>query len=142
MSSFEIKNDEQKIYIGIFVAVLILLLGYWYMNKTSETFASQPAVVLFTRSTEKSSNCSGDGRSDACASYIFSRLRRWYGSIQLYQISDIDQNADIPVGMIQQTPTIAYLPEGPGNFNLVRIYTGPITTDALEKWVKSLPAAQ
>ncbi len=136
------ENNKRNTHILIAI-IIILVIIYLYKNKsTSEGLASQPAVILFTRSTSFNSlACAvGNGDNDACASYVFARLPRWYGPIQLYQISDVEMNQDIPVGMLQKFPTIAYLPEGPGNFNLVRVYDGPMTTMAIDAWIKTLPA--
>lgn len=145
MSESVLQNPTSlSIIVAIIVVIIIFIVYKNGLLSKSEGFASQPAVVLFTKSTQNNHlACGGPdaGQNDACATYQFGRLSRWYGSINVYQVSDAELNQDIPVGMIKRYPTIAYLPEGPGNFNLVRVYQGPMNTMAIEQWIKTLPAA-
>lgn len=141
---FSNLETMSPLHLTILVVLIIVALYYFWAVVLKEGFAasdgSQPSVILFTRGPSECRSCSNTN-PNACAICQFNRLAKWYGRINVYHIPDLEHYSDIPVNMITKFPTIAFMPEGLANYNLVRIYKGPFNTMEIERWIKSLPGS-
>lgn len=124
--------------------VIVLLVIYFIFPKAKEMFTSSagtiPSVILFTRGPAECASCTR-GDPNACVTCQFNRLAKWYGRINVYHVPNVELNSDIPVNMITKFPTVAFMPEGLSNYNLVRVYRGPMKAMDIEHWIKSLPGS-
>jgi hypothetical protein len=154
MPSWNELSDATKAYYVIGTVAVLFAIYWLYKLYSTESMwtgkregfnGSAPSVILFTIGTGDCSTCSRS-RQESCAICQFRRLRSSYGQIKVMHVPDVStyQSMNVHIDDMLRTggPLVAYLPEGLANKNLVRVYNGPLTTIAMENWIKSLPFAR